>query len=76
MYGKTKSSEFLAHQGRKLFGAENPMYGKKKSESTLAKLSRFIYVYDLNDDTKFLGTFQQLNVAENLKCVIIRSKKY
>jgi hypothetical protein len=49
---------------------------KKKSESTLAKLSRFIYVYDLNDDTKFLETFQQLNVAENLKCVIIRSKKY
>jgi hypothetical protein len=32
MYGKTKFSEFLAHQSRKLFGAENPMYGKKNQK--------------------------------------------
>lgn len=45
MFGKPKSAAFLAQQTKDKTGANNPMYGVKKSEETLAKLKKMIYVY-------------------------------
>lgn len=33
------------------------MYGVKKSPETLAKITKLIYVYNLNDDHKLIGSY-------------------
>ena len=52
MYGKNLSREFIEVQKRDRKGINNPMYGVEKSESTLKKLQKLIYVYD--SETKVL----------------------
>lgn len=46
MYSLTKSKEFLAMQIRDKKGKNNPQYGVVKSEQTLEKLRKRVYVYD------------------------------
>lgn len=38
-------------------GANNPMYGKAKGAETLAKLRKFIYVYDIQDNNRLIGVY-------------------
>lgn len=57
MYGKAKSAAFLAEQTKDKTGSNNPMFGVKKSEETLAKLRKVVYCYDVTDDYKLLGVY-------------------
>ena len=38
-------------------GVNNPMYGKARSEVTLAKLRKMVWVYDVEKNYKLLGVF-------------------
>lgn len=64
MYGREKSKEFLEMQNRDKSGSNNPLYGKIKSASTIAKLTKLIYVYNSNDFT-FIGEFSTVNCSKN-----------
>ena len=57
MFNKQKSPEFIAHMYRDKSGANNPMYGLSKSEETLAKLRKMIYVYSVPDNYTLLGIY-------------------
>lgn len=48
MFNKEKSKEFIAHVNKDRSGSNNPMFVRstKKSEETLAKLRKKVYVYD------------------------------
>lgn len=62
MFGKTFSPEFLEMQSRDKKGKNNPMYDLIKSEATIAKLKKLIYVYDA--ETKNL-----INVLPTVECI-------
>jgi group I intron endonuclease len=71
MYGKPKSEAFIAQQTRDKTGANNPSSpggslsprnvwgedGVKKSEDTLAKLRKMVYVYNATDNYKLVGVY-------------------
>jgi len=59
MFNKEKSPEFIAHMNKDRSGVNNPMYGKAKSlrRETLAKLSKMVWVYDVEKNSKLLGVF-------------------
>ena len=57
MYNKPKSEAFIAEQLRDKSGYNNPMFGKPKSDQTLAKLRKMIFVYDVTQDYKLLGVY-------------------
>jgi hypothetical protein len=66
MYGKTKSDAFLAQQtkdksARRLYCDRKKPYvcsvAVKKSEETLSKLRKMVYVYDVTDNYKLLGVY-------------------
>lgn len=61
IYGKTFSPQF---QNRK--GINNPMYGIKKSPETIAKLQKFIYVYNVESKT-LIGVFTTLECIKTFK---------
>lgn len=66
MYGKTFSDQFTFMQVRDKKGINNPLYGKEKSPSTIAKLTKLVYVY--NYETKeFLGSYSTVNCAQEFK---------
>jgi group I intron endonuclease len=67
MFGKEKSAEFIFHQKKDKSGANNPQFGVVKSEKTLAKLRRMVYVYDLNDNSKFLGGYATVEFTRVFK---------
>jgi group I intron endonuclease len=48
MYGRELSLEFTSQQKRDKSGANNPQYGVIKSEDTIQKLTKLVYVYDKN----------------------------
>lgn len=56
MFNKDKSPEFIAQMYRDKSGANNPMYDKPKSEETLTKLRKMIYVYSVLDH-KLVGIY-------------------
>lgn len=56
MYFLPKSEEFIAMQKRDKKGINNPQYGVIKSPSTIAKLTKLIYVYD-STTNKLLGVY-------------------
>ena len=51
MYGRTKSPEFLAMQKKDKSGKNNPMFGKTKSSETIAKITKYVYVYNQLDSS-------------------------
>lgn len=63
MYNREKSKEFLDMQTRDKSGSNNPMYGKVKSASTIAKLTKLVYVYNSSDFT-FIGEFSTVNCSK------------
>lgn len=66
MYGREKSPEFLDMQTRDKSGGNNPLYGKKKSASTVAKLTKLVYVYN-SEDMSFIGEFSTVNCSKEFK---------
>ena len=57
MFNKEKSPEFIAHMNKDRSGVNNPMYGKPKSEETLSKLRKMVFVYDVTNNYKLLGVY-------------------
>jgi hypothetical protein len=57
MFGKVKSEAFLFQQTKDKSGPNNPMFGKSKSEETLTKLRKMVFVYDVRDNYKLLGVY-------------------
>lgn len=47
MFGKEKSPEFIQQALIDKTGVNNPMFGKKHSVQTLAKISKQVFVYDV-----------------------------
>src|SRR4030095_4183989 len=66
MYGRNKSIEFLEMQKRTKFGIgkNNPQFGKIKSPSTIAKLIKLVYVYNVLD-MSFIGEFSTVNCSKH-----------
>lgn len=73
MYGRVKSKEFIDMQTRDKSGSKNPFYGKYKTPSTIAKITKLVYVYDYgrgylpNRDmaTAFLGEFSTVRCSKH-----------
>lgn len=66
MYGRVKSKEFIDMQTRDKSGSNNPAYGKPKSASTLAKLTKLVYVYN-QTDMSYIGKFSTVNCVKHYK---------
>nr|YP_010846116.1 GIY-YIG homing endonuclease [Cyathus pallidus]WEV87303.1 GIY-YIG homing endonuclease [Cyathus pallidus] len=66
MKGKQFSSEFLFMQKRNKKGANNPLFGTKKSEITLSKLIKLVYVYNAYDGS-FIGTYPTIKCIKTFK---------
>lgn len=62
MFAKPLSPEFIKMQSRDKKGINNPMFGTKKSQVTINKLQKFIYVYDT--ETKNL-----IKVLPTVECI-------
>jgi hypothetical protein len=54
MYNRVKSKEFLDMQNRDKSGSKNPFYGRIKTESTIAKITTLVYVYN-SLDMSYIG---------------------
>jgi group I intron endonuclease len=66
MYGKKFSPEFIEMQIKNKKGINNPMYNIKKSSNTIAKLQKFIYVYEVNT-LNLIGIFSTLECIKHFK---------
>jgi hypothetical protein len=66
MYGRVKSKEFLDMQNRNKSGDNNPLYGIKKTPSTLAKITKLVYVYNFSD-MSFIGEFSTVYCSKHYK---------
>jgi len=72
MYNKAKSKEFIEMQIKDKKGINNPMFGKKKSDLTKAKLTKLVYVYNNLDETRskldsFIGEFSTVDCSKHFK---------
>jgi group I intron endonuclease len=75
MYGRIKSPEFLAMQTRNRKGTNNPQFGIKKSILTVAKITKFIHVYD-SSNLNLIGTYGTVECARKFKMGTDTLKKY
>ena len=66
MYGRIKSKEFLEIQTKDKSGRNKPLFGKTKSFSTLAKITKLVYVYN-SLDMSFIGEFPTVQCAKHFK---------
>jgi group I intron endonuclease len=66
MYGLNKSKEFLEMQNKNKKGKNNPLFGKIKSPSTLAKITKIVYVYNCLD-MSLIGEFSTVNCSRKFK---------
>jgi group I intron endonuclease len=66
MFGKIFSEEFVAMQKRNKIGKNNPQFGITKSPTTIAKLTKLVYVYNSVDKT-FLGSYSTVQCANEFK---------
>ena len=66
MYGRVKSKEFIEMQNKDRSGSNNPLFGKTKSPSTIAKLTKLVYVYNCLD-MSLIGEFSTVNCAKQFK---------
>jgi hypothetical protein len=64
MYGHAKSKEFLEMQTRNKKGINNPLFGKTKSQETIAKLTKLVYVYN-SFDRSFIGEFSTVKCSKH-----------
>ena len=73
MYNKEKSKEFIYMQKKDKSGPNNPQFGVIKSQETVEKLSKFIYVYK---DDEYLGKFKTVECKTKFKIGHDTIKKY
>jgi len=66
MYGRTKSSEFMAMQKRDRSGSKNPQFGVVKSAETIAKITKLVYVYNAAD-LSLVGVYSTVNCFKQFK---------
>ena len=66
MHGKTFSTEFIKMQVRNKAGKNNTQYGIKKSTSTIAKLTKLVYVYDY-ETKNLIGTYSTVQCSKHFK---------
>jgi len=75
MYGREKSKEFLEIQTKDRSGSNNPLYGKIKSASTLAKITKLVYVYNV-ENMIFIGEFSTVNCSKEFNMGKDTLRKY
>nr|QXM15404.1 GIY endonuclease [Leucoagaricus naucinus] len=75
MWSKEFSSEYLYMQNLDKKGINNPMYGKQKSTTTIAKLAKLIYVYK-SSDFSFIGVYPTVECSKTFKIGNDTLKKY
>jgi hypothetical protein len=63
MFGRVKSKEFLKMQNRDKSGSNNLLYGKIKTSSTIAKITKLVYVYN-SSDMSFIGELSTVNCSK------------
>ncbi len=63
MFGRVKSKEFLEMQNRNKSGSNNPLYAKIKTSSTIAKITKLVFVYN-SSDLSFIGEFSTVNCSK------------
>ena len=73
MYNKEKSKEFIYMQKKDKSGANNPQFGVIKSQETIEKLSKFIYVYK---NGEYLGKFKTVECKKKFNIGYDTLKKY
>jgi len=66
MYNLSKSKEFLEMQFKDRRGPNNPLFGKTKSPSTLAKITKVVYVYNYLD-MSLIGKYSTVNCSKEFK---------
>ena len=66
MFGKIKSKEFLEMQNRDRKGINNPLFGKFKSPSTISKITKLVYVYNVID-MSLIGEFTTVNCSKHFR---------
>lgn len=66
MYARKKSKAFLEMQSRDKKGMNNPNYGNIKTSSTIAKITKLVYVYN-SSDMSFIGVFPTVKCNKPLK---------
>ena len=66
MFGLSKSKEFMEMQFKDKIGHNNPCYGKIKTASTLAKITKIVYVYNCLD-MSLIGEYSTVNCARMFK---------
>lgn len=66
MFGLSKSKEFLEMQLKDRKGINNPLFGKIKSPSTIAKITKIIYVYNCLD-MSLIGEYSTVNCSKEFK---------
>lgn len=75
MFGREPSKEFLYQQSRDKFGSNNPQYGVVKSQETINKLTKLVYVYDANTK-KFIGRYPTVRCKKEFNIGYDTLKKY
>lgn len=71
----SKSKEFLYYMFKSKKGVNNPMYGTKKSQETLLKIRKPIYIY--NSNKELINSFEKtIDAAKLLKIGAPTLKKY
>ena len=66
MFGKNFSPEYLNMQIKDKKGENNPMFGKKKSQITIAKLQKLIYVYEAGT-LNYIGAYSTVLCSKEFK---------
>ena len=66
MYGRVKSKEFIEMQNKDKSGSLNPLFGIQKSPSTIAKITKLVYVYNYFN-MSFIGEFSTVNCSKHFK---------
>ena len=66
MSGKQLSPEFVFMQKRDKKGINNPQFGEKKSPTTLAKLTKLVYVYNAKN-MSFIGAYPTVECSKTFK---------
>ena len=75
MYGRIKSKEFIEMQYKDRSGNKNPLFGKTKSPSTIAKITKLVYVYNCLD-MSLIGEFSTVNCKKQFKLGVDTLTKY
>lgn len=66
MAGRPFSPAFIEMQKRNKVGINNPQFGKKKSASTIAKLTKLVYVYN-NENMSYIGSYSTIQCLKEFK---------